>query len=84
LSRARSPSDPTSSRIQRRLDRLGYAVGQLDGAYGVATVVAVRAFQRGHHLEVDGVVGPQTRVRRRRRHAPHARAHEVNGFGRVD
>ena len=46
--------------IQRHLDRLGYAVGALDGAYGVATASAVRAFQRDHGLEVDGVVGPKT------------------------
>jgi hypothetical protein len=53
---------PDVLEIQRHLDRLGYAVGPLDGAYGVATAAAVRAFQRDRHLQVDGVVGPQTRL----------------------
>lgn len=47
--------------LQTRLDELGYPIGALDGAYGVATATAVRAFQRDHGLEVDGVVGPRTR-----------------------
>jgi hypothetical protein len=51
---------PDVLEIQRRLDRLGYAVGTLDGAYGVATASAVRAFQRDRGLRVDGVVGPAT------------------------
>ena len=47
--------------IQKRLVDLGYPVGAIDGAYGVATATAVRAFQRDHGLGVDGVVGPLTR-----------------------
>jgi Putative peptidoglycan binding domain/CHAP domain len=46
--------------IQKRLDALGYPVGALDGVYGVASATAVRAFQRDHGLENDGIVGPQT------------------------
>jgi hypothetical protein len=44
--------------LQERLCELGYPVGQLDGTYGPATATAVRAFQRDHALEVDGVAGP--------------------------
>ena len=47
--------------IQEKLEALGYAPGTLDGIYGDTTASAVRAFQRDHGLEVDGVVGPKTR-----------------------
>jgi hypothetical protein len=52
---------PDVLEIQHRLDDLGYAVGPIDGAYGVATASAVRAFQRDHGLTADGAVGPATR-----------------------
>lgn len=48
--------------LQRQLDELGYAVGALDGLYGLDTASAVRAFQRDHGLEVDGIAGPQTQA----------------------
>ena len=53
---------PGVLQIQQKLNSLGYAPGRLDGAYGVATAAAVRAFQRDHNLEIDGVVGPKTRA----------------------
>ena len=40
---------------------LGYAPGPIDGEYGPATSAAVTAFQREMKIEVDGVVGPETR-----------------------
>lgn len=47
--------------LQTKLESLGYSPGELDAEYGPATAGAVRAFQRDHGLEVDGVVGPNTR-----------------------
>jgi len=48
--------------VQTKLDKAGYEPGALDGVYGTATAGAVRAFQRDHGLEVDGVVGPATQA----------------------
>ena len=53
---------PAVLQIQEKLNALGYAPGKLDGVYGVATAGAVESFQRQNKLEVDGVVGPQTRA----------------------
>ncbi|MFI7545692.1 peptidoglycan-binding protein [Actinoplanes sp. NPDC049599] len=47
--------------VQRRLQMHGIDPGPADGAYGRRTAAAVRAFQKAHRLEVDGVVGPLTR-----------------------
>lgn len=35
---------------------------EIDGAFGVHTEAAIRAFQRAHFLPDDGVVGPETRA----------------------
>lgn len=48
------------SEIQKRLNKLGYAAGKVDGIQGLRTVTAIRNFQADKHLKVDGVVGPQT------------------------
>jgi peptidoglycan hydrolase-like protein with peptidoglycan-binding domain len=53
---------PAVLEAQQKLSALGYAPGKLDGQYGPATAGAVRAFQRDHDLEVDGVVGAKTRA----------------------
>jgi hypothetical protein len=52
---------PEVARIQEKLTMLGYAPGPIDGEYGPATSAAVTAYQRDSKLEVDGVVGPETR-----------------------
>jgi peptidoglycan hydrolase-like protein with peptidoglycan-binding domain len=46
--------------VQQRLNDLGYNCGPVDGVYGQQTRNAVMAFQKDHHLTVDGQVGPQT------------------------
>jgi peptidoglycan hydrolase-like protein with peptidoglycan-binding domain len=49
--------------VQRALVRRGYSVGApgIDGRYGPLTTWAVRRFQVGRQLRVDGIVGPRTR-----------------------
>ena len=48
--------------LQVDLNRLGYVCGEADGIFGPKTSTAVRAFQREHGLEVDGIVGEKTRA----------------------
>lgn len=54
-------------RMQSSLARLGYSdasgrVLKADGDFGERTGEAVKAFQKAHGLQVDGVVGPDTRA----------------------
>jgi peptidoglycan hydrolase-like protein with peptidoglycan-binding domain/tetratricopeptide (TPR) repeat protein len=46
--------------LQRRLLRVGYAPGPIDGLFGPLTRAAVVRFQATHGLEVDGIAGPRT------------------------
>ena len=46
--------------IQACLQKLGYAVGKLDGVYGPQTAWAVQQFQSDHNLVADGEVGKAT------------------------
>jgi zinc D-Ala-D-Ala carboxypeptidase len=48
--------------VQYFLLKRGYSVGPTgaDGIFGPVTAAAVRRFQADNHLQVDGVVGPQT------------------------
>lgn len=48
--------------LQTKLEYLGYDLGKygIDGDFGSATLAAVKAFQKDHGLEVDGVVGKAT------------------------
>ncbi len=46
--------------IQTALDKLDFYSGELSGHYGPKTEAAVKAFQKAHGLNNDGVVGPKT------------------------
>ena len=47
--------------LQQRLIELGYTeVGMPDGVFGKMTDAAVRRFQQGNNLTVDGIVGSKT------------------------
>ena len=45
--------------IQGRLVALGYDV-MADGDFGLATVEAIKEFQRSHGINADGLIGPAT------------------------
>ncbi|MEO8524548.1 MAG: peptidoglycan-binding protein [Caldimonas sp.] len=45
--------------LQRMLQKLGFMLAA-DADFGVGTEVAVAAFQRGHRLDIDGMVGRDT------------------------
>ena len=46
--------------LQRLLTALGYPCGAVDGSFGPNTLAAVKSFQKGNKLEVDGYVGKNT------------------------
>lgn len=49
------------TQLQDRLSSAGFNPGASDGIYGRNTEAAVRAFQQAQRIQVDGIVGPQTR-----------------------
>ena len=48
------------TRLQKKLQDLGYLAGYADGKFGVETQAAVIAFQKNNNLTVDGKAGPAT------------------------
>ena len=46
--------------LQERLLALGFAPDRVDGVFGPSTEKAIRGFQRGVGLDVDGSLGPET------------------------
>lgn len=51
---------PTTLEIQKRLKKLGYDPGAVDGSSGTKTIKAIKAFQVANGLSPDGRVGPIT------------------------
>jgi peptidoglycan L-alanyl-D-glutamate endopeptidase CwlK len=47
-------------RLQKRLKKLGYNPGKIDGDFGPATKAALIAFQKSRGLLADGIAGPRT------------------------
>jgi N-acetylmuramoyl-L-alanine amidase len=46
--------------LQERLLALGFSPDRVDGVFGPSTEKAIRGFQRGVGLDVDGSLGPET------------------------
>jgi len=61
------PLDTTSG-VKARLNNLGYDCGDIDSTEDDAYDQAVRQFQQDRGLQVDGIVGPQTRNKLKQEH----------------
>lgn len=46
--------------LQRLLNAMGYACGNVDGDFGSKTLAAVKAFQKAEGIDADGIVGRDT------------------------
>ncbi len=57
----RGSSGPHVAELQQMLKDAGFDPGPLDGKFGPKTKAAVLAFQRAKGIQVDGIVGPQTK-----------------------
>ena len=56
----RGSNDTAVRDLQEALKALGFDPGPVDGFFGMATEVAVKAFQHQRGIAVDGVVGKVT------------------------
>ena len=52
-------AEPRIVRAQILLDRARFSPGEIDGRYGEDLAVAVKGYQEAHHLDPDGIIGPQ-------------------------
>jgi len=59
---------PEVTKLQQRLQKLGFFQGSIDGDFGAETVTAVKAAQQRYGLEADGVAGGGTWQVLMRRH----------------
>lgn len=57
------PEVSTVKGQQLRLNNLGYNAGVVDGLMGRKTRTAAKGFQKDQHLDVDGIIGPQTQAK---------------------
>lgn len=57
-----APEQAKVYNLQWTLNRLGYNCGTVDGKFGQGVDSAVRSFQRGNGLTVDGKVGSSTKA----------------------
>jgi peptidoglycan hydrolase-like protein with peptidoglycan-binding domain len=74
-------SDDKIAALQEALDICGYQPGKHDGMMGKRTRDAIRGFQQGAGVDVDGDVGPQTREALAKRLSEVAvRAQHLAGF----
>lgn len=48
------------AKLQQALNTLGYNAGTVDGKFGSKTKNALKAFQRDHDLDVDGIYGEKS------------------------
>ncbi|MBQ2411747.1 MAG: peptidoglycan-binding protein [Selenomonadaceae bacterium] len=70
--------------VQTLLKEKGYYKAEIHGRCDEATVEAIKAFQRAHHLDADGIAGPMTMRKLRpvahRHDLSHARVVTVNAY----
>lgn len=57
--------------LQRRLNRLGFDAGHVDGVLGTSTFEAIREFQLNAGISVDGIAGRETVDLLKRLHRQH-------------
>ena len=76
--------------MQRRLKKLGYLHGRIDGVFGSKTASALRLFQRAQGLRADAVVGGRTwkafarpkKISRKQMNRLRRRAQKVKSYGK--
>ena len=66
--------------LQQKLIALGYLTGTADGAYGDATVAAVKAFQSANGLKADGQAGKIMKYKMREQAVSELRLQEANSI----
>lgn len=79
---------PEVKAMQEQLAKLGYKDAQghaivPDGKFGQHTKEAVEAFQRDHHLKVDGIAGPRTLEALKKAEPAQAQAHDGHSHART-